>query len=65
MVKGSPEGGMETPIKSGATYTREEVIAMLAATKKATEGAANKPPREDTWKPVKSRVTIKKERMAC
>lgn len=51
MIKGSLKGeadnrkGAVIPIKSGATYTGDEVLAMLAAAK-ATEGATSTPKRK-------------------
>lgn len=33
VVKGSPEGGADVPIKSGAIYTGEEALAMLTVAK--------------------------------
>lgn len=64
MVKGSPQSGAEVPIKTSAIYTREEVLAMLAAAEKVAGGTSSKLTEEETWKPVKSMATIKKERVA-
>lgn len=39
MVKGSPKSGAEVPIKTCATYTREEVLAILVAAKEVAGGS--------------------------
>lgn len=49
--------------KSDDIFTGEEVLVMLVVAKEVVGRAASKYPKEEVWKVVKSRVTIKKERI--
>lgn len=59
-----PPSAMEIPVRSGATYTRAEVLAILAVAKKVAGGVVTKYPKEELWKTVESKMTIKREKLA-